>query len=124
MINIDSTKEDSEKRQHERVEFLTSIRVIIDTVDDSQENKKVDIKGDSKDLSLKGVFIITKEKVPTGSPCSVSIFLSGTKEDIKLQIQGVVARIENTGLGIAFDSMDVDSFAHLKSIVKYNSGNN
>ncbi len=123
MINIDSTKEDSERRQHERVEFLTSIRVIIDTVDDKQENKKIDIKGDSKDLSLKGVFIITQDRVPAGSPCSVSIFLSGTKEDIKLQIQGVVARIENTGLGIAFDSMDVDSFAHLKSIVKYNSGN-
>lgn len=124
MINRDSTKEDSERRKHERVEFLTSIRVIIDTVDDKQEIKKIDVKGDSKDLSLKGVFIITQEKVPTGSPCSVSIFLSGTKEDIKIQIQGVVARIENTGLGIAFDSMDVDSFAHLKSIVKYNSGNN
>ena len=119
MVGKDSTKDDSERRMYERVEFATAIRIIIDTGD-----KSIEVKGDSKDLSLKGIFIVTKEKVLQGSPCAVKIYLSGSTEELSLQIQGVVARIEDNGLGIFFDSMDVDSFTHLKSIVKFNSDNN
>ncbi len=116
MVKQNGTKSDFERRKHERVEFLTSIRVIIDS-----DGKKIDVKGDSKDLSLKGVFIPTKLKASIGSPCSVKIFLSGASDDIKLNIHGVVARAEEKGLGIVFDSIDVDSFTHLKNIVRYNS---
>ena len=119
MVEQDGTKSDIERRKYERVGFVTSISVIIDAGDN-----KIDVRGDSKDLSLKGVFIITEEKAPLGCPCSVKIFLSGAKDDIKLDIKGVVARVESNGVGIIFDSIDVDSFTHLKNIVKYNSENN
>ncbi|MCK5096970.1 MAG: PilZ domain-containing protein [Desulfobacteraceae bacterium] len=119
MVNQDDTNGSIERRKHERVKFLTSISVKIDTGD-----KEIEVKGDSKDLSLKGLFIITNEKISIGSPCGVRIILSGTTEDVELHIKGVVARTENIGLGITFDSMDVDSFTYLKNIVKYNSDNN
>lgn len=116
MVKQDCTEKDIDRRNHERVEFLTSLNILIE-IDD----KKIEVTGDSKDLSLKGIFIITSEKAPVGSLCSVKIFLSGSNDDIELNIQGVVARAEQTGLGINFDSMDVDSFTYLKNIIKYNS---
>ncbi|MCP3898623.1 MAG: PilZ domain-containing protein [Desulfobacteraceae bacterium] len=119
MVKQDGTKSDLERRKHERVDFLTSINVIIDS-----KGKKINVKGDSRDLSIKGAFIPTKKKVPIGSPCSVKIILSGSNSDVELDIKGVVARAEHNGVGIVFDSIDVDSFMHLKNIVKYNSENN
>jgi hypothetical protein len=119
MVKQGGTEKDIDRRNHERVEFLTSLNVIIDTGD-----KKLEVKGDSKDLSLKGIFLITSEKVPVGSLCSVRIFLTGSNDDIELNIQGVVARAEHKGIGINFDSMDIDSFTYLKNIIKYNSDNN
>ena len=119
MVTQDNNKSDAERRKHERVEFFTSISVIIDAGD-----KKINVKGGIKDLSLKGVFIITDKKAPIGSPCSIKIFLSEAKEDVELSIKGKIARTESDGLGIIFDSIDIDSFTHLKNIVKYNSDNN
>jgi PilZ domain len=118
MVKQDGTRDDIERRNHQRVDFLTALNVIIET-----EDKKIEVTGDSKDLSLKGIFITTDEKAPVGSLCSVKVFLSGSKDELALHIQGVVARTEKNGLGINFDSMDVDSFTYLKNIIKYNSDN-
>jgi len=35
--------------------------------------------------------------------------------------KGIIARQDASGLRIAFDSVDVDSFIHLKNIVMYNA---
>ncbi len=119
MVKQDGNKSNIERRKHERVNFATSISVTIDTGDE-----KIDVKGDSRDLSLKGVFIETKKEFPIGSRCSVEISLSGDDNDIKLHVKGIVARNVDNGAGIIFDSIDVDSFTHLKNIVKYNSTDN
>ncbi len=36
-------------------------------------------------------------------------------------MKGTVIRISENGMGIEFDSMDVDTYSHLKNIVHYNS---
>ena len=111
-----NTMNGSERRRHKRVDFSTRIRVLLDA-----ENRQIDLVGDSKDLSLKGIYILTDERVDEGTKCSLKIFLTGGVEDIELKMESTVARVEKNGLGIRFDSMDVDSFTHLKNIVKYNS---
>ena len=114
MVKNEDPSDEIERRKHERVEFSTSISAIIDTA-----QKKIEIEGGIKDLSLQGVFIITDEKVSVSDSCAVKIILSGGKDDIELNISGVVARNEADGIGIVFDSIDIDSFTHLKNIVKY-----
>ena len=111
-----NTMNGSERRRHKRVDFSTRIRVLLDA-----ENRQIDLLGDSKDLSLKGIYILTDERVDEGTKCSLKIFLTGGVEDIELKMESTVARLDANGLGITFDSMDVDSFTHLKNIVKYNS---
>ena len=108
-----------ERRKSSRVAFTTDIRIHIEA-----EGKHVEVQGDSKDLSLKGIFVNTQEHFELQTKCDIRIHLTGSIDKIELQISGRVARIGKAGLGIVFDSMDIDSYSHLKNIVQYNSLDN
>ena len=103
------------RRKFDRVEFATPIRIILDI-----DGKAVELSGSSKDLSMKGIYIDTDRRFKPGTPCSVKIHLTGSSEKIELIIQASITRQTGKGMGICFDSMDVDTYAHLKNIVKYN----
>ena len=105
----------NEKRKSVRVGFET--RITLRTHD-----SEISLQGSSRDLGLKGIFVKTGEDIAVGTPCQSEITLSGVSE-IDLLIQGTVARRTPSGLGIAFDSMDLDTYAHLKNIIRYNSEN-
>ncbi len=104
-----------EKRKYSRVPFVTRIDVTMET-----HGEHVALSVDSKDLSIRGVFAQTERSFPQGTPCAIVIYLTGSVEDIKLQIQGKVARQDKTGTAIVFDAMDLETYTHLKNIVKYN----
>ena len=103
------------RRKFDRVEFSTPIRIRLDI-----DGKTVELSGNSKDLSLKGIYIDTTRRFKAGTPCAVQINLSGSIEKIELKMQASITRQTDKGMGIIFDSMDVDTYAHLKNIVKYN----
>ena len=107
------------RRKFDRVAFSTPIRIILDI-----DGKAVELSGSSKDLSLKGIYIDTARRFKPGTPCSVNIHLTGSSEKIELIIQASITRQTGKGMGISFDSMDVDTYAHLKNIVKYNGMEN
>ncbi len=109
-------KYDKEKRRGIRVDFSTQIILMVDGSDSESQ-----IEGSSKDLSLKGIFINTTEEIPVGSKCKVNVFLTGMVEAIVLQMQGDVARKTPSGIAIDFNLMDIDSYTHLKNIVRYNA---
>lgn len=106
--------QDMNRRSKIRVDFQTKIIV---NVSDSA----VQMDADSKNLSLKGIFVETMEDVPVNSRCRVQVFLVGTTERKPLIMEGTVVRKEAEGIGIAFDSMDLDSYTELKNIVRYNT---
>ena len=104
----------ADKRKGTRVHFKT--RVVLKT-----DVSEIKANANSSDISIKGMFISTNEKIPVGTPCDIEIVLSGTTSRLALNIEGVVARRDKNGLGITFNSMDVDSYFHLKNIVMYNA---
>lgn len=106
-------KVEDERRKRTRVHFST--QVVIKT-----EDSEVRAEANSEDLSIKGVFVNTEQKIPLGTPCDIEILLTGTSTRLALTIKGVISRQEATGLGIAFDSMDLDSYMHLKNIILHN----
>lgn len=108
--------EHDERRKHIRVGFTTDIHIIIDA-----DGDQIKLDGNSKDLSLKGIFVNTQKKIPAATKCSVKIYLSGGIEDIILIINATIVRETDIGMGIEFDSMDVETYSHLKNIVYYNS---
>jgi len=106
---------DDERRKHSRVGFATQIEIILKT-----QANQIDLEGSSKDLSLKGIFVRTDKQFERGTACRVNVYLTGGIEEIKLSMEGSVVRQTDTGIGIDFDSMDVDTYSHLKNIVRYN----
>ncbi|MBU1196460.1 MAG: PilZ domain-containing protein [Proteobacteria bacterium] len=107
----------NEKRKHPRVGFTTQIKIELEA-----DGKKILLEGNTRDLSLKGVFLNADiDVLPVGTACNLNVYLSGGIDEIVLNIKGSVARSTDAGMGISFDSMDVDTYSHLKNIVYYNS---
>jgi len=107
---------ENNRRSKIRVDFQS--RIAIEVLEPA-----IELNGDSKNLSLKGIFIETDKDVPLRARCHVQVFLSGTVSPIALKMEGVVTRKEPTGFAIGFDSMDIDTYAELKNIVRYNTEN-
>ena len=108
-----SPRED--RRRYDRVGFMTEIRISLFV-----NEKEVKLIADSKDLSLRGIFIKTQTEFPINSVCSIQICLTGGVDEIVLSVKGTIIRQTLDGIGIAFDSMDVDTYSHLKNIIRYN----
>jgi hypothetical protein len=106
---------DDDRRKYSRVGFATEIKIVLKT-----NGNQVKLEGSSEDLSLKGIFVSTDERFAPGTLCSVKIYLTGGIEKIELLIEGTVIRETDSGIGIVFNSMDVDTYSHLKNIVYYN----
>jgi len=78
---------------------------------------------ETRDLSMKGVFVkgITGHK--PGERCALELCLTGTTSNLCLQMQGEIVRCQEDGCGLRFAEVDLDSFYHLKNILYYNSEN-
>ena len=103
-----------ERREKTRVHFKTQVTLKAD-------ESKIVSEANSKDISIRGMFVNTEKKMPVGTPCDIEILLTGTSTKLALNIKGIVTRQDATGLGISFDSMDLDSHFHLKNIIMYNA---
>ncbi len=107
---------EEERRQKLRVDFKTQITLRIG-------GSEVHVDGDSRDLSLSGIFINTDEEAQVGTKCDVEVCLTGMAKPLNLKMNGSIIRKETSGIAIAFESMDLDSYTHLKNIVRYNTSN-
>lgn len=108
---------ETERRRNLRVFFNASARVSrTGGVDDSISSDE------TRDLSLHGVYVMTSSPFPSGTECRVELQLAGASSDLKIRIDGEVVRVDDEGMGIRFESMDIDALIHLKNILYYNSG--
>ena len=106
-----------ERRKHSRVGFETAIQIVLEA-----DGRQINLQGNSRDLSLKGMFVSTNDSFSSGTKCAITVCLTGGVENIELLMNGTIARVSDAGMGIVFDSMDVDTYSHLKNIVHYNRG--
>lgn len=103
-----------ERRKGLRVEFGTEVTVMAG-------GEKTRYTGSSRDLSLRGIFITTGIGLAVGTACVVEITLSGLDEKLVLVMDGHVVRATDSGYAIYFDSVDLETYTHLKNIVTYNA---
>ena len=108
-----------ERRRNIRVAFRTSVSVT--ETGEGGRTVTADNEG-TRDISLKGLYVLTSEPFPAGTECQVNLRLTGDSSDLHLNILGTVVRADKTGMAIQFKSMDVDALIHLKNILYYNSG--
>ncbi len=104
-----------DRRKNSRVGFTAEIKIVL-----TLWEKQIKLAGNSRDLSRKGIFVSTDQRFPPGTPCCVEICLTGGIEKLQLIIEGRIVRETDAGIGIVFNSMDLETFSHLKNIVYYN----
>jgi hypothetical protein len=109
-----SQKQMEERRKEVRVSFKTEVVL-------SCGDHKIAARADSKDISLNGVFVYTDQRLPIGSFCNLDIMLTGSSSELSLRIIGKIAREGDEGIGIAFEGMDIDSYFHIRNIVRHNT---
>jgi hypothetical protein len=78
-------------------------------------------QGAVKNLSMRGMFLITEERLSVGDMVGITIVLIGSSPDISVSFEGKVCRVGENGLGFSFEKIDLDSYTHLKNIIVYNS---
>jgi hypothetical protein len=100
-----------EKRKHRRVRFEVTATVRAD---------KASIDGKVENLSMKGMFLTTGQRVPGDGPLEISITLSGSSSKLSIILKGRAVRHTDTGFAIEFQEMDLDSFIHLRNIIAQN----
>ncbi|HUH66027.1 MAG TPA: PilZ domain-containing protein [Syntrophales bacterium] len=77
------------------------------------------IKLTSVNISLVGMLCSNHPLFQINDPCTVIITLS---EEAQISIDARIVRIDKKEAGIAFMSMDEESFFHLKRLVEHNMG--
>lgn len=100
-----------QKRKFSRVQFQSEALV---------KSESREVRAEVANLSLKGMFLKTEEKFPVNEAVDMKIFLSGTSSELTINVNGTVVRNEDSGLGIVFNRMDLDSFIYLRNVISYN----
>ncbi len=76
---------------------------------------------ESLNLSMHGIFIKTHEHIASETPVEVDIKIPCASGCSFMEIQGIVARVENSGIVIEFTRMDPDVFQSLNNVVQKRS---
>ncbi|BCO09370.1 hypothetical protein GF1_17460 [Desulfolithobacter dissulfuricans] len=100
-----------ERRQATRIRFESRVRIHLNS-------GELEATADTRDISLKGLYIRSEEKLPVGTRCSLDIDLTGPGSKLICSLTGVICRHDASGMGIHFQEMNADTFIHLKSFIK------
>ena len=80
-------------------------------------------RGEVQDISLKGMFVKTGEKIAAGEMVEVMVSLTGDSSCLSINLEGVVLRAVEEGIALQYRKVDLDAFIHLRNIVSYNLDN-
>ena len=71
-------------------------------------------------LSMKGMSILTSERLPVGTECELTIVL--VEDEVEIQVQGTVVVHLADGMAFLFTKIiGLESFEHLRNMVFYNT---
>ena len=106
-------KDENDSREFTRIPL--KVKALIKSGD------KVVHSGETHDLSMKGLFFQTNEKMPIGTECDVTLILGDLETPLQLKLKGRVQRVSGVGVGLKFTEIDLESYPHLKNLVMLNS---
>jgi len=75
-----------------------------------------------KNISIKGVFLAVKGIFEAGQPVVLEFKGYHPEGEELVEISGTVKHLDIDGIGMKFDSMDLETFDIIKNIVSYQIG--
>lgn len=89
-----------EKRKFERVDLRTEAVV---------RHRDLTFRGEVENLSLKGLFVRTDQKIPLHEKVDVAMFFQGSSSELSFSLEANVVRATDQGIGLNFRKIDIDS---------------
>ncbi len=106
---------DRERRRARRIRFAT--RVLIRT-----REATVPAEANSRDISLRGIYLVPEQHIPVETPCTLEIALEGDSSRMTLSVSGVVCRHDQDGTAIAFVELEEGTALHIANLVRLHGG--
>jgi hypothetical protein len=91
------------KRQFERVDCRTTALI-------TYQGRA--FRGEVENLSLKGLFVKTDQKIDLNETVQVTVYFNGDSGDLSFGIEGKVVRCDEQGIGLSFQKIDTKSLVH------------
>ncbi len=79
------------------------------------------MEGNSRDISLTGIFIHTDRMLPVGNTCHLTVVLEGGASEFRIDTKGEVVRVDEDGIAVEFYEVALDSLQHLCKLLLYNA---
>lgn len=96
-----------ERREHSRVLVRLETEVL--------SSNEFQVTGWTRDLSVKGVFILCPAKLPVGARCKCRLSLGNESESPVIEVSGWVVRCDGDGVAVQFTDAAVEAFTKLKT---------
>ena len=91
------------KRQFERVDCRTTALITY---------QGLAFRGEVENLSLKGLFVKTDQKIDLNETVQVTVYFNGNSGDLSFSIEGKVVHCDDQGIGLSFQKIDTRSLVH------------
>lgn len=91
------------KRQFERVDCRTTALI-------TYQGRA--FRGEVENLSLKGLFVKTDQKIDLNETVQVTVYFNGNTGDLSFSIEGKVVHCDDQGIGLNFQKIDTKSLVH------------
>jgi PilZ domain len=98
-----------DRREFSRVPKKLHVKVMAgDTTIDS---------GNTRDLSLKGLFLLTDRPLPVGTVCQLVLQLESSDSRVFMPAWGRVVRTEPAGMALEFTELGPECYHHLRNLI-------
>ena len=112
-MKFSTTKTSREKREFTRAPIKLEAEVTA--------GETVIISDETRDVSMRGLYVLCDQRLPVGTGCRVVLFLGGRPSQVRIEATGIIARIKDSGMAVQFNEMETDSFVHLRNLVLANA---
>lgn len=78
--------------------------------------------GTTRDVSMRGMLLISASAVPSGSDCAAVIYLNGRGGQVRIRAVGKVIRTIQGNFAVEFrELIDPESYQHLTNLIRFNA---
>lgn len=108
-----------ERREYPRInkqERREYPRVIVRLETEVTATDKPQISGWTRDLSVKGVFVLCADQLPVGAKCMCRLSLGNIRQGAPIiEVDGKVVRQDENGIAVQFSETAVESFKKFRN---------
>lgn len=107
--------EQKNAREFSRIEIPVTVRL-------SMDGDKIVSSSKVVNISMNGMQLCAEHTMSVGDQCQVEVLFGDPDNALSIFAEGKIARIISDGLAVNFESIELESFDHLKNLISYNAG--